>query len=64
MAMIIDLHEAMSRHGPTSARPPPGADAQIVFFPGIRYERGEAAPRDAHARVPSHQYDKLELPEE
>lgn len=62
MAMIIDLHEAMARHGPPSARRLPRADAEIVFFPGIRYERHEA-PQNVEAHPPSRQHDKLELPE-
>lgn len=63
MAMIIDLHEAMSRHGPLTARAPSGAEAEIVFFPGIRYERREVA-HNVEAEVQPTQRDKLELPEE
>lgn len=62
MAMIIDLHEAMSRHGPVTVRPPRAADAEIVFFPGIRYERREA-PKNVEDEAATIGRDKLELPE-
>ncbi len=39
----------------------PGAPAEIVFFPGVRYERWADAPHDAKAGKRARRRDKLEL---
>lgn len=60
MAMIIDLPAAAARA--SSSRLRSGASAEIVFFPGVRYERAEPDAATAKERASkTKRRDKLEL---
>jgi hypothetical protein len=48
MADILDFRRSAGR----SSRRPSGTSAEIVLFPGVRYERWETAPSQAAAEKP------------
>lgn len=52
MATILEFRCPSSRTTPASAAP--GATAEIVIFPGIRYERWPEADRDDLEDQPAH----------
>ena len=62
MAMILTFTPAQ----PNAARPKAVAGAttaELIFFPGIRYERHEEIPPTAKRRKRSRQHEVLELPD-
>jgi len=63
MAMIIDLQTAISRSS-GAARPRSHSSAEIVFFPGVRYERSEPPAPSRERSSRTRRRDKIELPEE
>lgn len=63
MGLILDFSEHASRSAGRSQRGGMGGSAEIVIFPGVRYERwddGEDA-HDGEAMMP--QRDRIELPD-
>ena len=62
MGMILDFNEHASRAYGRSSRSVGAGSAEIVIFPGVRYERweDEADAQEEHA-LP--QRDRIELPD-
>lgn len=40
-----------------------GISAELIFFPGVRYERAEPAPRKRSAKSRGRSHDQINLPE-
>jgi hypothetical protein len=41
---MATIHVLKPTSEPRTAAPPPNRSAEIIFFPGVRYERWEATP--------------------
>lgn len=62
MATIIEFRSGMrSGAHPPSGRHRGAASAEIVFFPGVRYERWEEASQETKPTRKTKKRDKLEL---
>ncbi|MCB1514344.1 MAG: hypothetical protein KDJ18_05960 [Hyphomicrobiaceae bacterium] len=62
MGMILDFNEHAARMLGRSSRGELAGSAEIVIFPGVRYERWEDG-EDADAAAPVMQRDRIELPD-
>lgn len=64
MATILDFHVCGARRPRTESGETEKRGAEIVFFPGIRYERWEeAAPEEAPPAKRTRRRDTLDLDE-
>jgi hypothetical protein len=68
MATILEFraHDAGSASSSQTARGQATGSAELIFFPGVRYERAEQAPAPApRARTKRRQnlHDRMNLPE-
>ena len=62
MGLILDFNEHASRLMGRSARGGIGGSAEIVIFPGIRYERWDDGDEADHSAA-APQRDRIELPD-
>lgn len=69
MATILDFQAATVKRagGPSAAYALDaidGVSAELIFFPGVRYERVvEAAPRKCRAKCRGRAHDQIDLPD-
>ena len=63
MAHIFDFNAHASKSCQRAARASMAGSAEIVIFPGVRYERAEAGSVSTPARRHAKQRDRIELPE-
>ena len=68
MATILDFRSATTKRasGPIANEALAVAEAgsaELIFFPGVRYERAEPAPRKRSAKSRGRAHDQIELPD-
>ena len=61
MATILEFRAHQSRSSSAAGRLAAGAGAEIVFFPGVRYERWSDEPQQKPRAKKTRRRDTLEL---
>ena len=60
MATILEFKHSQPAR---ASRPGTSARAEVIFFPGIRYEYHDPDAEAAPSRKRQHKHERLELPE-
>lgn len=61
MACILEFRKSPFRFRPLAAEPETPGSADIVLFPGVRYEREREEPAPAKPRRRARRRDRLDL---